>query len=249
VNGHGFTTKSSWSHQTENRRFTRRISRTHSRRRRNTVRAAAARCLHGPLNCSDNARTGADHIRGSAPWGRPASELPAVTLLGGLVCGHWAEGEEDGMRLAIATICAAALMLASCGGDEGSGASAADVGDSGGSKTADIDVCALLTDAEITAVLGEAPTPDPSEPAGPFTGCSWGTGDVIVSIATTDSIILAPDEDECPSAELGDESYACEGRVKLLANGIHVSVSTINPFVTDDQLLTLAATLLPKLQG
>ena len=153
------------------------------------------------------------------------------------------------MKLAIATLCAATLMFASCGGDNhGPAASAADVGASSGSKTADIDVCALLTDAELTAVLGEAPPPGPSEPAGPFTGCSWGTGDVIVSIATTDSIILAPGEDECPSAGLGDESYACEDRVKFLTNGIHASVSTIDPFVTDDQLRTLAATVLPKLQ-
>jgi len=152
------------------------------------------------------------------------------------------------MRLAIATICAATLMLAACDSDDGLGDDAAEVEDSAGSKTAEIDVCALLTDAELTAVLGQAPPGDPSEPAGPFTGCSWGTGDVIVSIATTDSIILAPGEDECPTAGLGDESYACEDRVKFLTNGIHASVSTINPFVTDDQLLTLAATVLPKLQ-
>lgn len=171
-----------------------------------------------------------------------------ATSLRGLVCGHRAAAEGDGVKLAIATICAATLVLASCGGDDGSGDDAAEVGDSTGSKTADIDVCGLLTDAELTAVLGEAPPPDPSEPAGPFTGCSWGTGDVIVSIATTDSIILAPGEDECPTAGLGDESYACEGRVKFLTNGIHTSVSTINPFVTDDHLLTLAATVLPKLQ-
>ncbi len=153
------------------------------------------------------------------------------------------------MRLAIATISAATLIFASCGGDDGpSGAGlGGDDGDSNRSRTADIDVCSLLTDAELTAVLGAAPPAEASEPAGPFTGCSWGTGDVIVSIATTDTLILAPGEDECPSAGLGDESYACEGRVKFLTNGIHVSVQTIGPF-TGDQLLALAATVLPKLQ-
>jgi len=156
------------------------------------------------------------------------------------------------VRPTIATVCVAAIVLVSCG-DDGSvaefGGGGEGGGGSGGSKTAEIDVCSLLTEAELTATIGEAPPPDPSEPAGPFTGCSWGTGDVIVSIATTDSLILAPGEDECPSAELGDESYACEDRVKFLTNGIHTSVSTINPFVTDEQLLALATTLLPKLQG
>ena len=39
------------------------------------------------------------------------------------------------------------------------------------------------------------------------------------------------------------------GRVKFLTSGIHVSVRTINPSVTDEHLLALAATVLPKLQG
>lgn len=152
------------------------------------------------------------------------------------------------VRVAFAVICITVVVLASCGGDVGDDTSS----DDGGvdrSKTSDIEPCSLLTDAELTAILGEAPTADVSEAAGPFTGCSWGTGDVIVSIAESDSVILAPGEDECPSAGLGDESYACEQRVKLLTNGIHVSVTTINPFVTDEQLLALAEAVLPKLQG
>ena len=156
------------------------------------------------------------------------------------------------MRSTMATIFGATLVLAACG-DSGGGAGPAGVGagnDNGpaASSTADIVPCDLLTDAELTLVLGEAPPAEESEPAGPFTGCSWGTGDVLVSVAPSDSVILAPGEEDCPSAGLGDDSYLCEGRVKYVTRGIHVTVSTINPFVTDDQLLSLATTLLPKLQ-
>lgn len=154
------------------------------------------------------------------------------------------------MRQIIASTCAAIFVFAACGGDDvGPDAGAIGGGDVDASKTADIQPCGLLTDAELTAVLGEAPTPEESEPAGPFTGCSWGTGDVLVSIATSDIVILAPGEDECPSAGLGDESYLCSQRVKILTNGIHLTVSTINPFVTDDQLVDLATAVLPRLAG
>ncbi len=153
------------------------------------------------------------------------------------------------MRLITAAICAFTLVLTSCGGDDSAGPGFGDFGDDDDSLPNDVDVCALLTDAELTAVFGEALVPDESEPAGPFTGCSWSTGTVIISVAQTGSIILAPGEEECPSADLGDESYSCEGRVKFLTSGTHVSVSTIDPFVTEDQLLTVAATVLPKIPG
>ena len=144
---------------------------------------------------------------------------------------------------------AAVLLIASCGDDGSSGGSDAIDSEAGASRSSgsNIDVCGLLSAAELSAVLGEAPQPEESEPAGPFTGCSWGTGDIIVSVAETGSIILAPGEDECPSAGLGEESYACEGRVKFLTDGIHVTVSTIDPFVTDDQLRALAEAVLSKL--
>ncbi|NND84835.1 MAG: hypothetical protein HKN46_06760 [Acidimicrobiia bacterium] len=147
------------------------------------------------------------------------------------------------MQRTIATISAALLLLAACGdGEAGTAGDAA-----GDSKTADIDVCSLLTSEELISVIGEAPEAETSEPAGPFTACSWGTGDVGVSIATSDSIILAPGEDECPSAGLGEESYACEGRIKFLTNGVHVTVRTINPFVTGDDLQALAEIVAPKI--
>ena len=158
----------------------------------------------------------------------------------------------------IAALFLLAVISAACGGDDGNAddpaatppetteapeqASPADQ-----SRTADIDVCALLSDAEISAVLGATLPSEASEPAGPFTGCSWGTGTLIVQIAPADSLILAPGEEDCPSAGLGDDSVVCEGRVKFLTNGIHASVQTIES-VSDDQLLALATTLLPKLQ-
>ncbi len=146
------------------------------------------------------------------------------------------------MRLLIATI-TTALLFAACGGDS----SAVPTTES---RTADIDVCALLTPEEISSIFGEAMTPEASEPAGPFTGCSWDTGDLLLSIATTTSLILAPGEDECPSVGVGEVSHQCEGRgIKFLIDGIHVSVSTINGLVTDEQLLAAARAVETKLGG
>lgn len=148
--------------------------------------------------------------------------------------------------IAVAVITVLLLALTSCGDDsaDGSGGDA-----SAASRTATIEPCTLLSDAELAAVLGTAPAAEESEPAGPFTGCSWGTGDIIVSIAPSDSVILAPGEEGCPSADLGDESYRCEGRVKFLVDGIHVTVSTINGLITDDQLVALAQRVSSRLSG
>ena len=138
------------------------------------------------------------------------------------------------------------LVLAGCGnvndGGEATGS------ESGTADTSDIDVCTLLSDEELTAALGIVPPKEASEPAGPFTGCSWGTGLLIVQLAPSESLIMAPGEDDCPSAGIGDESVSCPGRVKFLTNGIHVSVSTIED-ITEDQLKEAAAAVLPKLQG
>jgi hypothetical protein len=138
------------------------------------------------------------------------------------------------------------LVLTGCGDstDVGEVSGAAN----GATDTSDIDVCALLNDEELTAAIGIAPAKEASEPAGPFTGCSWGTGRLIVQIAPSETLIMAPGEDECPSAGVGDESVACPGRVKFLTNGIHVSVSTIED-VTVDQMTAVATTILPKLQN
>ncbi len=159
---------------------------------------------------------------------------------------------------AIAALVLAAMLLAACGGGgDGKEESAAtspatdtpeERTPADESRTADIDVCALLSDAEISEVLGATLPSEASEPVGPLTGCSWGTGTLIVQIAPADSLVLAPGEEDCPSAGLGDESVVCEGRVKFLTNGIRTSVQTIDPGVSDDQLLAVATTLLPKLQ-
>ncbi len=135
------------------------------------------------------------------------------------------------------------LVLASCGGNTESDSTVEDVA----TNTADLDVCALLTDAEITAALGSAPTSEPTEPAGPFTGCAWGSGLLYVQIAPATTLITAPTETDCPSAGIGDESTMCSGSVKFLTNGIHTTISTIED-VSESQLLAVATALLPKLQ-
>lgn len=144
-------------------------------------------------------------------------------------------------RLFIALL--ALLVLAACGGDPESDST----GEGVTANTADIDVCALLTDAEIAAALGSAPPSEPTEPAGPFTGCAWGSGLLYVQIAPATTLITAPTETDCPSAGVGDASTMCSGSVKFLTNGIHTTVSTIDD-VSESQLLAVATTLLPKLQ-
>lgn len=163
------------------------------------------------------------------------------------------------MKQLIAILAVLLAVLTACGGDDGgggfgfddSGSDSDSGGSSGGSLTADIAPCDLFTDAELTAVLGGGPrTAEESEPAGPFTGCSWGTGDILISLATTDEPILAPGlEDTCPSADLGERSFVCEGRVTVLVGGIQYTVSTIDPFAETEHLVALAAVALPKLAG
>lgn len=154
------------------------------------------------------------------------------------------------MKLNPAIILIAALVAAACGGN-GTGESGGD--DDSGSGTAarstdHIDICTLLSDEEITAAIGNAPPKKPTEPAGPFTGCNWGSGTLIVQIAPSSTIITAPAESDCPSAGIGEVSTMCFGSVKFLNAGIHVTVSTIED-ITESQMLTVAQTLLPKLQS
>lgn len=120
-------------------------------------------------------------------------------------------------------------------------------GGGSGSDTADIDICALLTDEEITAAIGSAPPSEPTEPAGPFTGCKWGSGRLFVQIASSTTLITAPAETDCPSAGIGEESTMCFGSVKFLTNGIHTTISTIED-VTREEMAAVAEILLPKLQ-
>jgi hypothetical protein len=150
------------------------------------------------------------------------------------------------LRIAIAISFAALFVLASCGGNDESDGSDGN-GDTGATSTADIDICALLSDQEISAAIGSAPASEPTEPAGPFTGCKWGSGLLYVQIAPATTLITAPGEADCESAGIGDESTMCFGSVKFLTNGIHASISTIEN-VTLDQLLAVATTLVPKLQ-
>ena len=148
------------------------------------------------------------------------------------------------MKLRIVYLCMAALVLAACGGGDGSSSDA----DSDRGNTDGIDICELLSDEEISAAIGSAPASEATEPAGPFTGCKWGSGTLFVQIAPATTLITAPGESDCPSAGIGDESTICFGSVKFLTNGIHTTVSTIED-VSEDQLLAVATTLLPKLEN
>lgn len=152
------------------------------------------------------------------------------------------------MRPRIAIACAAMLVLVSCGGSNGDDGNGNDTSTgNGATSTADIDVCALLSDEEISAAIGSVPPSEPTEPVGPLTGCKWGSGLLFVQIAASATLVTAPTETECPSAGIGDESTMCFGSVKFLTNGIRATISTIEN-LTEEQLLAVATTLLPKLQ-
>jgi hypothetical protein len=141
----------------------------------------------------------------------------------------------------IAGACIALLIATACGDG-----TAEDGG--GGSNTADIDVCSLLSDEEVSSAVGVVPASEPTEPAGPFTGCKWGNGFLYVQIAPSTTLITAPGEDECSAAGVGEESVACPGSVKFLTNGFHTTISTIED-VTTEQMINVATILLPKLDG
>lgn len=164
------------------------------------------------------------------------------------------------MRWRPVTVMAAMAMLAlvavGCGDDgggnplvaDGASGGAGDGGaDSGDDSTVNgIDPCTLVTDDEMTAVIGRSLQGELGDNNGGFLGCSWNTGDVIVTIAAVPSIVLAPGNEECPSADLGEESVNCPGAVKFWTDGLHVSVSTISN-VDNDQLLALARVVEAKL--
>jgi hypothetical protein len=149
-----------------------------------------------------------------------------------------------------------AVAVVGCGDDDGgnpfvgdaAGDAAADTGGDESGTVNGIDPCTLITDDEMAAVLGRSLPSELGDNNGGFLGCSWNTGDVLVSIAAMPSIVLAPGNEECPSADLGEESVNCPGAVKFWTNGMHVSVSTISN-VENDQLLALARVVESKLAG
>lgn len=112
--------------------------------------------------------------------------------------------------------------------------------------------CDVFDSTQLMDIIGAAPVGEPSEPAGPLVGCSWNTGDVLVSLALVgDEMILAPGEDECPSPGIGEESYQCEGQgVKFRIGEVQGRVSTISGFsITDDILRELAQIMAERLSG
>ena len=146
------------------------------------------------------------------------------------------------MRLGLANACIALLVLSSCGGTSEGGTNA----DNAETSTDGIDICALLSDEEISAAIGSAPASEPTEPIADLTGCNWGSGLLIIQIRPSNTLITAPTETDCPSAEIGDESRSCPGRVKFLTNGIHTTIQTIED-LSEAQLIAVANMLAPKL--
>lgn len=100
-----------------------------------------------------------------------------------------------------------ALTLGACGGgDDGDGGSSASGNDGNGSETpdesGDVDLCELLTTAEIEAAVG-----NPVEDGTPDVGnaCDWGSeNDISVSV----HLLAGPTQDQCVTALEGDAVYA-----------------------------------------
>jgi hypothetical protein len=99
-----------------------------------------------------------------------------------------------------------ALTLAACGGGDGDGGSSSS-GDNGNGGDApgaggDIDLCGLLTTAEIEAAVGnrvEEGTPDVGN------ACDWGSeNDISVSVY----LLVGATQDQCVAALEGDAAYA-----------------------------------------
>lgn len=157
----------------------------------------------------------------------------------------------EGMRSCrwLAAVMAAGLLLAACGGGDDAGPGIAEqAGDDGGGDGSDAsgsdentDVCALLSDEETRELLGGSFAPEPTDD-GPFPGCSWGTGRLIVQVDADATGLVLPPGQECPEVDVGDEAVRCPGALQFLVGGTRVRVSTIEE-VSGDTLLRVAEIL------
>lgn len=148
------------------------------------------------------------------------------------------------------------VTLAGCGGG-GSFSPGADSGSSssggggGGGSTDGVNVCTMAPDADILVAMDSAddlPDSKTTGPSGPFIGCSWGTGWLLVQIAEADGIILPPTRlDGCEAIDLGEVAEACPGQVSFFVDGIHTSVSTIDRH-PKELLIAVAELFLPYVQ-
>ncbi len=145
------------------------------------------------------------------------------------------------------------LTLAGCGGDgsfsPGSSSDSGGSGNGGSGSTDGINVCTLAPDAAILTAMDssalELPDFETTGPSGPFIGCSWGTGWLLVQIAEADGIILPPVRLEgCETVDIGDVGEACPGQVSFFVDGIHTSVSTIDRH-PKELLIAVAEVFLP----
>lgn len=142
------------------------------------------------------------------------------------------------------------MLLVACGGDDDAAPTAA-VDTSGGAEaegelTPD-DVCALLSDDDISSVLGETypfvPNDYPEE--SPFPGCSWRTGRILVQVAPGSTPVTAPGQ-ECAPLDIGDVSLDCTSSIQAVVGDSRVVVSTIED-LTAEQLIALTELAVAKL--
>lgn len=77
------------------------------------------------------------------------------------------------MRRLLAAV-ACTLLLAACGGESPSGdETSKDTSNASSGSSAPVDLCALVTDDELTALLGTAPEGEPTESAIGGGSCLW----------------------------------------------------------------------------
>lgn len=162
------------------------------------------------------------------------------------------------VRLLLGAALATSLLLAACG-DDGNGSDEASDGaastqaeaDDTSEGAADFDVCALLSDAEMESLVGEALPAEPLGPDSMFIGCSWNVGSVLVQVDVgSDTPVTAPGE-ECSSVDLGEVALECAGSVQFVTNGMRVRVSTDGFTVGGEEVdvLAVATALEPKIQA
>jgi hypothetical protein len=148
---------------------------------------------------------------------------------------------------------AAAIAFAGCGDDDGASTqdSEAGNGETSSSAITSEQVCELLDENEVEALVGksitgQSLTAEPGE-GSPYSSCSWNTGRLIIQVAPGNSIVLAPGQ-ECPSIDVGQEGVECPGSAQFVVGDSRVIVQTIED-VTGAQLLAVAEALEPKFSG
>ncbi len=147
-----------------------------------------------------------------------------------------------------------ALVAWGCGSD-GSDDDASDIAAGNGSTSASEitsdEVCALLSDAEMESLVGQALPSEPIGPDSPNTGCSWNTGSVIVQVSVGSTTPVTAPGQQCTPVDLGDEALECDGVIQFITNETRVRVSTdgfpLSVGADAPDVLAVATALEPKI--